>query len=759
MIKRYIISLLGISFILSQCFGQHTKSRKQEVDFVNNHIGTAIKGDGGVALTVGSPFMMTNFAPQTCENRINQLYYAYEDSTILGFVASHQPTVWMGDYGYVSVMPEIGKLKTHPQERKLPFSHTNEIVSPYYYSVKMDAGNNKSIKTELVARERCSMMRFTFPESNESHIVVQGINIDDTPEPFWNPELNSKAQRLEQMTSFVSINKDKNEIIGYNTDRHCLSLGPELKNFKGYFIIQFEKSFDAFGTWNNDSVMQSGSELVGKKRIGAYVSFSTKKNEIIKAKIATSFISIEQARENMSKEIPDWDFEIVKTQTRDDWQKILSTIQVEGATDEQKTIFYTAFYHCLLFPRMFSEYGKYYSAFDDKIHEGVSYSDFSLWDTFRALHPLLIFVQPKRVNDMITAMLQMYKEGGRLPMWPNPAETNIMIGTHADAVIADAYVKGLRDYDIPLAYEAMRKDAMIPTDCDIPANTLYDRQKWSCYEGQAGLQFFHTLGFIPSDYKAESVSRSIEYGIDDYCIAQLAKDLGKTDDYERLMRWSINYKNLYNKETGFFSPRLYNGNWDPDTTKGFTEGSPWTYRFGVMHDIQGMIDLMGGNENFAKQLDLNFSENHYRHNNEPGHHYIYLYNYCRQPWKTQELVRVETMQNYRNTPDGLNGNDDCGQMSAWYLFSVMGFYPVTPASGLYSIGAPQFPKITMKYWVNDKPQTFEIIAKNLSPLNKYIQRVTLDGKPVEKPLISHNDILNCKQLIFEMGDTPNYGWK
>jgi predicted alpha-1,2-mannosidase len=756
---RKLIFILSFALNITFCLAQNIKSQKQEVDFVNSYIGTAEKGDGGLALSIGPPFTMTNFSPQTCENRISRMYYVYEDTTILGFIASHQPTVWMGDYGYVSVMPEIGALKTNPKQRKLAFKHSDEHVSPYYYSVKMKANNTKYLKAEIAATERCGIFKFTFPESIESHLVFQAINIADNPEPSWNPNLNSKVKRENSIIAYIAIDKEKKEITGYNPDRQCFNIGSDLKNFKGYFIIQFDKPCIAYGTWNNDSILPFVKELSAKKRLGAYISFSTKNNETVKVKIATSFISLEQARENLKKEIPDWDFDKISQQTKNCWQKELEKIKVEGVTENQKTIFYTAFYHCLLFPRQFSEYGKYYSAYDDKVHNGVSYTDFSLWDTFRALHPFLIFMQPKRVGDMITSMLQMYQEGGRLPMWPNPAETNIMIGTHADAVIADAYIKGIRGYDVNLAYEAMRKDAMMATECDGSNNKMSDRQEWSCYEGQAGLQYFHTLGYIPSDYKSESVSRTIEYGIDDYCVAQVAKDLGKTDDYNKLIQWSENYKNLYNNETGFFSPRLFNGKWDSNTNEGFTEGSPWTYLFGAMHDVPGMINMMGGNDKFSTKLDQNFAENHYKHDNEPGHHYIYLYNYCGQPWKTQELARTHTTLNYRNTPVGINGNDDCGQMSAWYIFSVMGFYPVTPASGLYSIGAPQFPKLTMNYTANGRQCKLEIIANNLSKTNKYIQNVTLDGKPIERPFISHQQIVNGNKLIFEMGMKPSVNWK
>jgi predicted alpha-1,2-mannosidase len=408
------------------------------------------------------------------------------------------------------------------------------------------------------------------------------------------------------------------------------------------------------------------------------------------------------------------------------------------------------------------EYGKYYSAFDDKVHNGISYNDYSLWDTYRALHPLLLFTQPERVDPMITSMLQMYRQGGRLPMWPNPAETNIMIGTHADPVIADAYIKGFRGYNVNLAYEAMMKDAMVPPDNDTILRYA-DRDLWTGYEAQAGLTYFKKIGYVPVDKTAESVSRTIEYSVDDYAIAQVAKALGKANDYKQLMKLSKNYQNLYDAKTGFMLPRKLNGQWDGKNEKGhwegFTEGDQWTYAFGAMHDAPGMIEMMGGKEKFATKLDSNFAFKHYRHDNEPGHHYIYLYDYCGQPWKTQELIRKHTSENFRNAPIGINGNEDCGQMAAWYIFGVMGFYPVAPASGEYAIGAPQFPELTLNYKVGGKSRTFHIIAKNISEENKYIQKLTLDGKALTKPFITHQQIVNGHKLIFEMSAKPNYNWK
>lgn len=749
-----IFSVLSLMCFLGKA-QKSKKSNRQEVDYVNPLIGTSSKGvgqgagGGGTMPCVGTPFAMTNFVAQTSENRMGRMIYTYEDTSVIGFTATHQPTVWMGDYGYVSIMPQVGVLRVLPKQRQLAFNHKDEVAKPYYYATTLNTPDSKKIKAEIAAASRCAIFQFSFSKTDSARLIIQGINLDTA---IANG-INDIQSRLRKLKGYLRIDPEKNEIIGYNPDRMSSQLGPDLSNFKGYFIIQFDKPIQSYGTWDKGEVYPMTLEQYGTQ-MGAYVNFAVEKNKMVKVRIATSFISIEQARENLAREIPEWDIKKQMTTTREIWQKELSRIKIDGTSEEQKAIFYTALFHCMLFPREFSEYGKYYSAFDDQIHEGVSYNDYSLWDTFRALHPLLIFIQPGRVNPMITALLQMYKEGGWMPMWPNPTYTNIMIGTHADAVIADAWVKGFRGYDAAIAYEAMRKDAMVPPDCDTKKR-WGDRDRWTSFEGRGGLSYYHSLGYIPVDKVNESVSRTIEYSFDDFCVGQLAKDLGKTNDYKRLIEWSKNYRNLYNETTGFMAPRLYNGNWSEKTKEGFTEGSPWDYLFGAMHDIPGMIALMGGAEPFSKKLDDNFAKGFYRLDNEPGQHYSYLYNYCGQPWKTQELVRKYVLSNYSNQPNGINGNDDCGQMSAWYIFSVMGFYPVTPGVPGYSIGSPLFKYVKIDLGNN---KTFEIVVRNSSNENQYIQSAKLNGRALNKPWLDHDDIMNGGTLIFEMGPKANYNW-
>lgn len=731
------------------------KERKDTVDYVNPLIGTRGGFEYGKALPlVAAPFGMTHWTPMTQEGRIGVHPYKYHhNDAISGFLGTHKPAIWMGDYGQVALMPGIGEVRVSPKERGLRFAHKEECSTPYYYSVRMKARGGKDLLAEMTATERCGYLRFHFPGGERPHVVIEASR-----EVSYLDVAGGGPHKGDHVfPGWVKIDMEKGEITGYNTDRDSCDLGPPLPNFKGYFVIQFSAPVRKAGTWENKTVYPDRKEQSGDL-MGAYAVFDTPGNGTIEAKIGTSFISLEQARDNLAREIPRWDFGRIKTDVRTLWQRKLDVLSVEGASEEEKEVFYTAMYRCLLFPRVFSEYGRYYSAFDDKIHNGISYNDYSLWDTFRALHPLLLFIAPERVPGMITSLLQMYREGGWMPKWPNPTYTNIMIGTHADSVIADAYVKGERGFDAGLAYRAMLKDATTPPDGE-EMKQWGDREPWTAYEARAGLTWYKKLGFIPSEKVAESVSCTLEYAYDDFCVAMMARAMGKKDDYQTFMKRSKYYKNLYNPATGFMAPRRPDGSWDPHTMKGFTEGDPWTYLFCAMQDVPGMIALIGGPEKFLKKLDENFDGGHYVHENEPGHHYIYLYDYAGAPWKAQEKAREYCLLKYRSGPAGLTGDEDCGQMSAWFLFSAMGFYPVAPGSDEYAIGSPLFPKVTIRPDPDRPDRKFEIIAKNVSRAHKYIQSATLNGKPLNRPFLRHGDIVRGSSLVFIMGDKPNYSWK
>jgi predicted alpha-1,2-mannosidase len=725
------------------------------VDKVNPIIGTTgpagTANYGGVCPWVTPPHGMTHWTPMTQENEISRMPYRQDQRTIIGFMGSHQPTVWMGDYGFLTLFPETGERRVRPSERGMGIVPGSELARPYDYSVELECtnGNNPAkIRVEMTASARCALFKLTYPKTDAAHLFVE-------------------MSRLSGYEGWVKVSADRREIVGYNSGRHNIfarkHMGPELKNFKGWFVIQFEKPFASFATWEmpanrnapgQPQIFDGKAELAGE-RIGAFATFATKKSEVMQVRIGSSFISLDQAKENLRKEIPDWDFNRAASRNKEEWNELLGRIKVEGGTPDEQTIFYTAMYHSLLFPRRFDEYGRYYSAFDERIHQGVSYNDYSMWDTFRALHPLLTLLDPEEVSPMIRSLLQMYDEGGWIPKWPNPTYSNIMIGTPADAIIADAFVKGFRDYDTNKAYAAIYKDAMTPPEGD-EHKRWPDRADWTSYEARAGLTYYKTLGYIPADKTGESVSRTLEDAFEDYCVAQVAKGVGKEDDYRFFMKRSQNYRNVFNPATGFMAARLSDGSFLSGDTKKyhpFTEGSPWTYLFCVMQDVPGLIHLMG-RDTFISKLDENFSGGHYAYDNEPENHYPYLYDWVGEPGKTQKILTDVVRKNYRNTPDGITGNDDCGQMSAWYIFTALGFYSVAPASGEYAIGRPFFRKATLELGA-PKKKLFTIVAHNLTPENIYVKSIKLDGRPLVTPFLKQSDLLNGKLLEFEMSGNPN----
>ena len=703
------------------------------VDRVNPYIGTGSGkiGYGGTMPFVTPPFGMTDWTPQTRQNKLSVVSYKYEDTTISGFIGTHQPAIWMGDYGYVTLMPEIGALKTTPEARKLPFKHSDEVARPDYYSVWMDAGNSKRIRTEMTATERCAYMRFTFPAGDDSKVIVE-------------------ASR-PGIAGLTAVSIGTSEIEGYNPDRVDAGLGPfKLPNFKGYFVVQFRQKFKVAGVYDPKS--QPPAEATG-----AYAKFTTTDGEVIEARIGTSFISMQQARANLSAEIPEWDFEALRKKLREQWNEKLSRVTVEGANEDEIKTVTTALYHALLYPRIFSEQGRYYSAYDDKLHSGESYNAYSIWDTFRAENSLLTLVAPERIPGMVTALLNDYKEGGWMPKWPNPSYTNIMIGTHADSLVAEAINKHFKGFDYDLAWKAVYKDAMTPPDDDMQ-HKWYDREPHTPYEARAGLTYLKQLGYIPTDKTAEAASSTLEDSYDDWCVAQVAKALGKTKDFEFFLHRSLNYQHLFNKETGFMQGKKSDGSW-ADPKDGWTEGDHWVYTWAVMQDIPGLIAQMGGRDAYNTKLDEHFSGGHNVHSNEPSHHYPYLYDYSGAAWKTQAKVREIANAEYANLPSGIDGDDDCGQMSAWYLFTALGFYPVNPASGDYMIGSPLFKKMTLRL---DNGKTLTVIAENNSDKNVYIQSATLDGKMLNKPVIRYDQIMAGATLKFVMGPSPSQwgsSWK
>ena len=710
-------------------------AQNDAVSYVNPLIGTqrSAIGYGGTMPFVTTPFGMTDWTPQTRQNKISVTSYNYDDTTISGFIGTHQPAIWMGDYGYVTVIPQTGTLRTTPESRKLSYSHASETARPDYYRVSLDGGLDGTIQAEMTATERCSMLRFTFPPRTQSRVIIEAAR--------------------PGIAGMASVDRATREITGYNPHRMDAHLGPlALPNFKGYFVVQFQQTPISMKTYGTDDGKAATSR-------GAYAEF--KPGQTIQVRVGTSFISIEQARENLQHEIPEWNFNAVQRSLRAQWNQKLSRLQISGATDADRMQLYTAMYHTLLYPRVFSEYGHYYSAFDDKVHSGESYTSYSIWDTFRAENSMLTLLAPERIDGMITALLQDFKEGGWMPKWPNPSYTNIMIATHADSLVAEAFRKGFRGFDRQLAWQAVYKDAMTPPDGDTTRRWL-DREEHTPYEARGGLTYYKQLGYIPTDKTDEAASRTLEDSYDDWCVAQIAKALGRSDDNRFFLKRSLNDRNLYNPAVGLMNGRTSDGKWAPiggtrdnpqnRSVSGWTEGDAWVYTWSPLHDQAGLIQLMGGAEQYDRKLDQHFSGGHNVHNNEPSHHYGYLYDFGGQPWKTQAMVRKIAAAEYQPNPGGLDGDDDCGQMSAWLLFTAMGFYPVNPASGDYMIGSPMFGQISLTL-ANGK--TFRVEASNNSAENVYIQSATLNGKPFNVPLLAWEQIQAGGTLSFVMGAKPS----
>ena len=708
-------------------------AQRDVVSLVDPLIGTqkSAIGYGGTMPFVTPPFGMTDWTAQTRQNKISVTSYNYDDDSISGFIGTHQPAIWMGDYGYVTLIPQTGPLRTAPEERKMRYRHADETSRPDYDAVTMNSSEGASLLAELTATTRCALFRFTFPKGDSARVLVEAAR----------PGTSGVA----------TISNGVAEITGYNADRMDAHLGPDaLPNFKGYFVVQFQTMPLKVSTYGGTSQQQ---------RRGAYAEFEPGSTVLVR--VGTSFLSVEQARENLRRELPDWNFEAAEQRLRSTWNEKLSRMHIEGATAAEQSRLYTAMYHALLYPRVFSEYGRYYSAFDDKIHAGESYTSFSIWDTFRAENSLLTLLAPERVNGMITALLQNFREGGWMPKWPNPSYTNIMIGTHADSLVAEAFRKGFTGFDRELAWQAVYKDAMVPPDGDTTRRWL-DREEHTPYEARGGLTYYKELGYVPTDKTDEASSRTLEDSYDDWCVAQIAHRLGRDADYRYFLKRSLNDRNLFNPAVGLMNGKLSDGEWAPlggsrDTPEnrsvsGWTEGDAWVYTWAPLHDQAGLLALMGGAEAYDRKLDQHFAGGHNVHSNEPSHHYGYLYDFGGEPWKTQATVRRIAAEEYTAGPGGLDGDDDCGQMSAWLLFTALGFYPVNPASGEYMIGSPLYARMTLRL---ADGKLLDVTADNNSATNLYIQSATLNGKPLMVPVITWEQIQAGASLHFVMGPQPS----
>lgn len=697
-------------------------------DYVNPFIGTG--GHGHTYPGASVPFGMVQLSPDTRLTGWDGCSaYHYSDSLIYGFSHTHLSGTGCSDYGDVLLMPFVGKVDLNNTSYASPFSHKNETATPGYYSVLLD---KYKVKVELTATKRAGLHKYTFQEKGNAGILID------------------LKHRDEVINSYIEVVSDT-EIRGMRRSKDWA------EDQYVYFVVKFSKPIVNYGIAIDD-VVKTGIKQAEGKNIKAWFNFKSVKNEVLYAKVGISGVSTEGALKNLNAEIPVWDFEQIKSKAIDEWNKELNKIKVEGGSKEQTTVFYTALYHAMLNPNLYMDVDGQYRGTDMKIHQAKGYDNytvFSLWDTYRAEHPLFSIIEQKRTNDFINTFINQYINGGILPVWELSAnETYCMIGYHSVPVITDAYIKGINGFDALKAFEAMKHSAELD---------------------HLGLDAYMNFGFIPSEWEAESVSKTLEYAYDDWCIAQMALKLGKKEDYIKYMMRAQSYKNLFDPSTGFTRAK-FNGGWyspfDPtEVNFNYTEANAWQYTFYVPQDITGLCNLLGGKQKLAVKLDELFTTNNklsgreqaditgligqYAHGNEPSHHMAYLYDYVNMPWKTQQMVRKIMNEMYTSQIDGLCGNEDCGQMSAWYVMSAMGFYSVCPGNEEYAIGTPLFKTMTIKL---ENGKQFTIKANNLTDENIYIQSATLNGKRYNKCFILHSDIMNGGELTFIMGKEPNKDW-
>lgn len=740
---------------------------KNLIQYVDPMIGTAKMGHTYPGATV--PFGSVQLSPETdtIAYSLNGKYngevykycagYQYEDKTIVGFSHTHFSGTGHSDLGDFLIMPTTGKLQLNPgvaskslSGYRSSFSHSTEKAEPAYYSVFLE---DSKIKAELTATTRVGMHQYTFPKSDDAHIIL------DLTSGIYNYD-------KKNVWTFVRVENDT-LITGYRQTNGWA------RTRTVYFAMSFSKPIKSYGQaaqeknvyrgfWGRFDQTKNFPEMAGQN-LKLFFDFDTNEGEKIKIKMALSPVSSAGALENMKKETPNWDFEKVKKQSQEVWNTELNKIQIETIQKEDLVNFYTAMYHAFLGPTEYMDLDRNYKGLDMNFHKAenfTNYTSYSLWDTYRALHPLFNIVQPKRNADMVSSMLAHSDQSVHkmLPIWSHYANENwCMIGYHSVSVVADAIVKGNINFDAEKALQACVNTAKVP---------YYD-----------GLEYYMKKGYVPEDKNGSSVSKTLEYAYDDWAIAQAAKKLGKTEIYNEFIERSKNYKNVYDEKTGFMRPKLNDGTFkkefDPLDThgQGFIEGNSWNYSLYVPQDPGDMIKLMGGNDKFKVRLDSLFNmhlpdkyfENteditrdgiigNYVHGNEPSHHVVYLYNWTDSPWKSQDKIRMILKKMYRNGADGLGGNDDFGQMSAWYIFSSLGFYPVAPGSDEYALGSPLVKKAVFNL---ENGKNFEVETVNQSDKNVFVSKVLLNGKQLDKPFLKHDDVLAGGKITFYMSSKPN----
>ncbi|WP_103071983.1 GH92 family glycosyl hydrolase [Aquimarina sediminis] len=740
--KHYIpIKLLLLLLLGGLAISCTDKKTKTPVDYVDVFIGT--KSPGHTFPGPMLPFGMVQLSPDTRNDHTSWpacAGYDYTDTSIIGFTHTHLSGTGVPDLGDILFMPTTGDVKYQAGTVENPdlgyrsrYTHQQEYAEPGYYSVILDDYN---IKAELTTTKRVGVHKYTYPKSKRTNIII---------------DLEHRDPVIEATFKIIS----ETEVAGYRRSKAWAG------NQRQYFVARFSKPIQSYQILNGDKVDTTGSNFSNKKIIAA-LNFDSSGGEII-SKVALSAVSIEGARKNLEKELTHWDFDKVKSEAKKIWNKSLNKIEITDDNEDKKEIFYTSLYHSLLTPNLYNDVDGKYRGMDDKIHtaEGFSnYTVFSLWDTFRGLHPLLTIIEPDVTRDIVVTLQKKHEQFGEIPMWELAAnDTRCMIGYHGVSVMTDAYLKGIIDVDAEKVLNAMIESSNVK---------------------KRGINYYTELGYVPSNKSSQSVSKTLEYAYDDWCIAQMAKALNKTDVYNEYSRRARFFVNLYDQQTGFMRPRYSNRKWyenfNPTSVEktynfNFTEGNSYQYSLFVPHDIASVIDLVGGDENFNKWLDNLFSKNsneeisknsdvsgllgQYSHGNEPSHHLAYLYNYAGKPWKSQKTIHKILNEMYTSEPDGLIGNDDCGQMSAWYVLSSLGFYSVTPGAPEYVIGSPTFEKSTIHL---DNGNTFTIKANNASKENIHFSSLKLNGKEYPHTYLRHEDILKGGELVFEMTNIPNKKW-
>lgn len=699
---------------------------------------------GNLYPAIAVPFPMNAWAPYT-QPLPDSFYYQYRQHKLCGIRQTHQPSPWINEYAAFSFMPVTGDLRVVDHERASKFSHDNEYALPCLYRVYLDTYD---ATIEVTPTKRSASFRVTYGKQAPAYLVLDAF----------------------PGGSEVNILPDEQKIIGISRYNH----GGVPENFANYFIVKFDRPFKSFGIWKPNEIAKGSSSAKGD-HVGAYLEFDIATDRVVTYQVASSFISHEQAERNLQIEIGDATFDETAAKARHVWNELLNRLQVEGGTDEERRTFYSALYRSVLFPHTFYEIAAdgskhYYSPYDGTVHEGVMYTDSGLWDTFRAVHPLFNLLFPEINTEILNGLLNAYDESGWLPAWASPGHRDCMIGNHAFSLFTDAWVKGIREFDAKHALRAMVHDA----NTEGPISCI----------GRHAVERYRDLGYLPSPEIREATAKTLEFAYDDYCASILARELGEAQIADEFAKSAENWKNVFDAETDFVRGRKSDGSWvepfSPDEWGGpFTEGSSWHWTWCVFHDVDGLMQAMGGQEEFVAKLDEVFESpptvrvgtygglihemtemialgmGQYAHGNQPIQHMPYLYVHAGEAWKTQQHVREIMAELYDSSPRGLCGDEDNGQTSAWYIFSALGFYPVTPGEPYYIIGSPLFERATLAL---PNGEDFVVEAPDNSAENVYIQSATLNGKPLERAWLTHKEISKGGTLHFEMGPKPNKAW-